>query len=188
MRCGFLGAMPRPDSSTALADLGEVTAEYRQRWEHALRTAREMKKLHGSEYDPTMGQDLGIDSGTPFGVMCALGRSEGPGRPTFHVPGRRETQAEFMQHRSEGFIIREPDASLPSPFGRVVGVVQTFVWPLVRPHSCQAFMRYKAGLSPAQHVDAREGVRKWRKRAVVGLLTVVLGSLATVLFTRWFGG
>jgi hypothetical protein len=42
-----------------------------------LRDARKAKRLNGSEYDPVMGQNLGIDSGAPFGSMCGLGRPQG---------------------------------------------------------------------------------------------------------------
>ncbi len=73
MNCGFLGALPRLDSSRALADTGEVTEQHREQWRQRLRTARETKKLQGSEYDPVMGQDIGYDAGTSFGVVCTLG-------------------------------------------------------------------------------------------------------------------
>jgi hypothetical protein len=89
MDCGFLGAVPLPESGRTLRDLGEVTAGPRQQWAHLLRTAREMGKLHGSEYDPVTGQDLGLDEGTPYGVMCGLRRPEGPDQPTMHIVGRR---------------------------------------------------------------------------------------------------
>ena len=183
MNCGFLGTVAKPDSSRALADLGEATEEHRQQWRGKLRTAREAGKLGESEYDPTMGFDLGIDSGAPFGVMCALGRPEGP-RTAFHVPGWDETQDDFMKHRSEGFIIREADPPSRSPFGRVIGVAQIFVWQLVRPHACWEFMTYRAGLTPAEHVATREGTRRWRRDAIVGFAGVVLGAL----LKWWLGG
>jgi hypothetical protein len=181
--CGFLGAVSLPDSSRALADLGEVKPMPRQQWMYSLRTAREMGKLHGSEYDPVMGQDLGLDEGTPHGVMCGLGRPEGPHQPTFVMPMRKESGV-LPRDPGPGFVIRVPDSTVPSPFGRVVAAVQTPVWPLVRPHSCPAFMKYREGLTPAKHVTAREGGRRWRRDALVALGGVALGAL----LKWWLGG
>jgi hypothetical protein len=184
MDCGFLAAVARPDSSLALVDLDEVKPMPRQHWAHALRVAREMGKLQGSEYDPTMGKDLGLDEGTPHGVMCGLGRPEGPDRPTFVMPPRRRRNPETPPPPpGPGFVIRDPsqpgEASLSGFLGRVVAVVQTPVWPLVRPHSCPAFMKYREGLSPAEHVAAREGARRWKRDAVLTVGGVVLGAFLT---------
>jgi hypothetical protein len=137
VNCGFLGALELPDSSRALPDVDEVTEEHRQRWRHMLATAREMGKLQGSEYDPRMGQDIGFDPGTPFGVLCSLGRPEGPRYAQFRVSGPRESLDDFMKHTSDNreFVIRVRDPSHPGPFGRPVGTVTTFVCQLVQPHA-----------------------------------------------------
>jgi len=185
MDCGFLGAAPLPDSSRALAELGEVTAVPRQQWAHTLRTTREMGKLHGSEFDPVMGQDLGLDEATPFGVTCGLGRPEGPRQPVFFLVRPRSVYEEGpAPPLPPGFQVRDTSTAGSGPLGRVTAVIQTFVWPLARPHSCSAFMPYRPGLSPAQHIDRREGTRRWWRQAVVGLVGIVLG----VLLTRWLGG
>lgn len=172
-RCGLLGAVAGPNSSRALPDLGEVAAQYRRQWMHKLKDARDRKHLRGSEYDPVMGQDLGIDKSTPFGVMCGIGRPEGPRGPMFFVPGEGN---EDMAYATPGYIIREPDPSSRSPFGRVVAVVQTHIWPLVQPHTCPRFRRYRDGLSPAQHIDEREGVRRWRRDLIAALIGIVVGA------------
>jgi hypothetical protein len=185
--CGFLGALEDPDSSRALPDVGEVTEEHRQRWRHRLITAREMGKLHGSEYDHRMGQDIGFDPETTFGVVCSLGRPEGPSYAQFRVPGRRESLDEFTARASQSdYIIRVKDPSYPSPFGRPIAMVTTFVWQLVQPHSCPAFMKYRAGLTPAGHQSRREWLYRWKLGAAVTVGVAVLGAFVTLL-TWWLG-
>ncbi len=182
VNCGFLGALPRPDSSRALADAGEVTEEHRQQWRHRLRTAREMGKLHGSEYDPRMGQDIGYDAGTSFGVLCTLGQPQGPRYAQFQVPGKRESMDEFLKHVSrDAFIIREADPTSPSPFGRVVGTVTTPVWPLVQPHTCRRFMKHRAGLTPADHKARREWLYRWKLGAAVAVGVALLGAFLKIV-------
>lgn len=87
-----------------------------------------------------------------------------------------------------GYVIREPDPQSRNPFGRVVAVVQIFVWPLVRPHSCPEFMRYRPGLSPVKHVEAREGARRWKRDALMTLGGVVLGAFLGAFLQWWLGG
>lgn len=180
--CGFLGALPRPDSSRALPDAAEVAEEHRQRWRHRLRTEKEGGNLNGSEYDPRMGQDIGYDAGTPFGVLCTLGQPQGPTYAQFQVPGRRETVEEFMRRVSpNAHIIREPDPSSPSPFGRMVGTVTTPVWPLVQPHACRRFMKYRAGLTPAEHKTRREWLFRWKLGAAVAVGVALLTALLKLM-------
>lgn len=187
MNCGFLGAVPLPDSSRALADLGEVTAVPRQQWKHTLRTAREMGKLHGSEYNPVIGEDLGLDKGTPYGVMCGLRRPEGPDQPTFFLVTRRSVyEPDPAPSLPPGFQVRDGSEPGAPQLGRVVAVIQTFVWALVRPHACPEFMRYRAGLTPHEHKLRREWLHRWKLRAAVTIGATVLGGLVTLL-TWWLG-
>ena len=185
MNCGFLGAVPLSDSSRALADLGVVKPMSRQQWAHALRIAREMGKFHGSEYDPRMVQNLGLDEATPFGVMCGLGRPEGPLQPTFFLVQRRSVYEPTPEPPlPPGFQVREATPPGDPRLGRVIAVIQTFVWPLVRPHACPAFMKTREGLTPAEHAAAREGARRWKRDAVVVFIGIVLGAL----LNRLLGG
>lgn len=186
--CGFLGALEHPNSSRALGDdVGEVTEEHRQRWRHRLATARETGKIQGSEYDPRMGQDIGFDPGTTFGVQCSLGRPEGPSYAQFRVPGPRESLEDFTARASESeYIIRVKDPSYRSPFGRPIAIVTVPVWPLVQPHACPAFMKYREGLTPAGHQSRREWLYRWKLGAAVTVGVAVLGAVVTLL-TWWLG-
>ena len=178
MDCGFLGAVPLPDSGRALPDLGEVTAGPRQQWAHMLRTARERHKLHGSEYDPVMGQDLGLDEGTPYGVMCGLRRTEGPDQPIFYnVPRRSVYEPDPVPPLPPGFQVRDMEAPGAPPLGQVIAVIQTFVWPLVRPHACPGLMRYHGGLTPNEHKKRREWLHRWKLGAVLTVGIAFLGAL-----------
>jgi hypothetical protein len=182
---GFLGAVPLPDSSRELGAIGEVTAIPRQQWMHLLKTRREAGKLNGSEYDPVIGQDLGLDEGTPYGVMCALQRPEGPGQPTFFVVPRRGVyEPDPSPPLPPGFQVRDTTAPGAPPLGRVVAVIQTFVWPLVRPHACPEFVRYRAGLTPEEHKKRREWLHRWKLGAAVAIGVAVLGAL----LNEWIGG
>jgi hypothetical protein len=159
-----------------MADLGEVTVGPRQNWAHALRAAREADRLHGSEFDPVMGQDLGLDKGTPFGVTCALGRPEGPESVFSLVERRSAYEEDPAPPLPAGFPIREKSTPGHGPLGRVIAVVQTFIWSLVRPHSCPSYMKYREGLGPAGHVEAREGMRRWKRDAIAGFVGIVVGA------------
>jgi hypothetical protein len=184
VNCGFLGAVRLPDSSRALPDLEEVTANPSMYWKRLLQDARQMGKLHGSEFDPVMGQDLGLDEVTPHGVMCGLGRPEGLHNPVFFmVPPRSSNEGEPAPPLPPRFQVRET-TDLSRGIGRVIATIQTFVWPLVRPHTCPAYLKYREGLTPVQHVEWREGVRRWRRDAVVGLVGIALG----VVLNRLLGG
>lgn len=182
MNCGFLGAVPMPESSRTLADLGEVTAGPRQQWMHRLKTQREAK-LNGSEYDPVMHQDLGLDEATPYGVMCGLRRPEGPDQPTmFIVPRRSVYEPDPAPPLPPGFQVRDTTSPGVPPLGRVVAVIQTFVWPLVRPHACPEFTKYQAGLMPEEHKKRREWLFRWKLGAAVTIGVVVLGGVL-----KWLG-
>jgi hypothetical protein len=73
-----------------------------------------------------IGQDLGLDEGTPYGVMCALQRPEGPGQPTFFVVPRRSVyEPDPSPPLPPGFQVRDITAPGAPPLGRVVAVIQT---------------------------------------------------------------
>jgi hypothetical protein len=183
--CGFLGAVARPGSSQALADLGEVEPTPRRLWLHKLRTAREGGKLQGSEYDPSRLQDLGLDDATPYGVMCGLRRPEGPLQPTFVQPSRVGGE---LPSGVPGVIIRDPSApssgtGLGSLLGKAVAAVQTPIWPLVRPHACRRFVTYQEGLTPEEHKARSEWLHRWKLGAWLAIGLALLGAVL-----KWLGG
>ena len=193
MNCGFLGGVARPDDSRELAKLSEVKPSPRQDWSNRLHAARAAGRLGRVEYDPTMSPDLGLDESTPYAVMCALGRPEGPEAKFARGRRRYRNSGLPVPPLSPGYIVRDPSRQSSEPglrgmLGAPIASIQNFIWDLVRPHACPAFMNYREGLTPAEHVTVREGVRRWRRDAIVGLVGIVLGALVTALVNAGLGG
>jgi len=49
-------------------------------------------------------------------------------------------------------------------------------------------MKYREALTPAEHVTAREGTRRWRRDPVIALVGIALGALVSGFATAWLGG
>jgi hypothetical protein len=193
LNCGFLGGVATPDDSRELAKLSEVKPMPREQWSNRLHAARAAGTLRGVEYDPTMTPDLGLDKSTPYAVMCALGRPEGPEAKFARARTRYRVSGLPVPPLSPGYIVRDPSRQSSEPglrglLGAPIASIQNFVWDLVRPHACPAFMRYREGLTPAEHVTAREGARRWRRDAIFGLVGIVLGALVAGFVSAWLGG
>jgi hypothetical protein len=131
-----------------------------------------------------MGQELELDESTPNGVACSLGRREGS-RSTFHIVPRRSVyEPEPAPPLAPGFQVRDTGAPGSPPLGRVVAVIQTFVWPLVRPHACPEFARYHAGYTPAEQRTRRETRRRWMFEAALAIGGIIVGAI----LAAWLGG
>lgn len=113
--------------------------------------------------------------------MCGLGRPEGPRRPTFMMP-RRKGSGVLPDDPGPGFVIRDfPEGS--GVFGRVIAAVQRPIWPLVRPHACPDFTRYRSGLTAPEHIERREWLSRWKLGAVVAVVAAAIGALVTKLLS-----
>jgi hypothetical protein len=146
--------------------------EDRHRWGWLLGVARHDGRIAGSEYEPVPSRDLGMDEKAHFGVQCGVGAPQGP-KTIWFTPRRmpREKWLE-MAMRTPGAKVWDHEAG--PGLGRLMGVAQHRVWPLIRPHDCRWYTRHRAGLSPLQHVQRREQHRVWLLRALVA---AVLGLL-----------
>jgi hypothetical protein len=144
-------------------------------WRRRLLDARRMGQMIGSEYDKSRSQDLGSEGGSAFGVACGLGQPQAAST-VWTRPGPRQTTSEFLNQGHAGTLVRVADPSARSPFGRVVGVAQTFMWMLVRPHECPQFMRHRPGWTPSKHLEQRW--RQWAMRVIVGAFATALASAA----------
>jgi hypothetical protein len=144
-------------------------------------------KIDGSEYDPTRWYELGVDESAPFGVACGIQDVRGPGT-SWHVRGRREDASHFLRNMAPGTLVTVPDPTSPGLLGRVVGVAQTQLWGLVRPHDCPHIMKHHPGLTPKEHITlrmrARERRMRWARDLAIALGATVVGGLIVWALTR----
>jgi uncharacterized protein with LGFP repeats len=109
--------------------------------------------IQGSERNPLQGQILGPDDSLERMVTCGIGDRRGPGSSFIKRPKNDE---QFLSSKP-GVLIGETDVSKSTGGAEgVIGAVSTERWALVRPHDCPHRLRYRPGLSPAQHVERRE--------------------------------
>jgi hypothetical protein len=158
-----------------------VTAGYRTSFEGALTSSRLAGRIKGNEYDPRVGQHIGIADWLYGGVKCGIGDFR-DGVTAWAVPGPRESTAGFLRMNHSGALVRVQDASAPGPLGASKGVAQTIVWNVVRPHDCPHFIKHRPGLTPCEHVQRRENAqRRLRVSIRNGLLSIGASLIAGVI-------
>lgn len=174
-RCAWLGFYERPGGATGpVGDLLELPVGARSQLEGQLTNARRAGRI-SHEYDFRRQNDLGSADWLTGGVRCYLGEARGA-RSMWAVRGTQATGKFLDLWGDSGAVVNEPDPDYPGPLGNVIAVVQTFVWPLVRPHNCPHFTRHHPGLAPRE-VSAwkeRRSAHRWKA------LGVVVGAVATI--------
>lgn len=179
-KCGLLGLQPIPrrDEAIRITDLRELTISDRNRTDHALKSARPDWPTR-REYDYRKHSDLGRAEWIQGGVTCGVFHPNGP-RFSYTTP---ELMGDLWpQALNDGAaVIRVPD--LTAPLGsRIVAVVTTFLEPLVKPHDCNRYRKYRPGRSPAEHVNERRE-RLRTLFTAIGVAGAVLGGVAALI--KW---
>ena len=137
-----------------------------------------------NEYDWRYSYELGL---AHFDMLVARGIGDfGGARSTFAVPGPRQSDSDLLAMKNPGALITERVPGSRSIIGKPIGVVQTFVWELVRPHDCPHHVKHRPGLTPAAHHGWR--INRWPRRrkefwtAIAALATLTTALVALIKF------
>ena len=178
-KCGLLGLQeippPAGTSDFDIEDLREFKTQDRNLVDQARKSLRQ-EWPRRREFDYRKHNNLGQADWIKGGVTCGVSDPRGPNF-SYTTP---ELMGEIWRQRlDDGAIIRVTDLSAPMG-SRVVAVVTTFLEPLIKPHDCEHYRRYRPGLSPSAHIkEPRERIRTLLQ--AIGAFVGIVGIAVTIV-------
>lgn len=178
--CGLLGFYTDPEMRDGSMDrLLELPTGQRSTLGGELGNARKAGRIK-HEFDFRQQPDLGRVDWLQGGVRCGVGDHRGP-RSTWSIRRDQDVREFLAMWGDNGAVVTIDDPESRGILGNVIGVVQTFRWPLVRPHDCPYFMKHVPGRTPHEHIELRESRRSARIKNAIYLAAAILAAAVALI-------